>query len=318
MRQKSLIGSLLLVFGLVNLFGTSTLAAPGSTLRTGYTAHTTASSWKAEPEECAFLTLINQYRINNGLSALTISKTLSAAAEDHSIDMGMNNYFSHTLSDGTTWSQNIANHGYPTNTSRAENIAAGRESAAGVFDQWKNSPPHNANMLSSKYSAIGIGRAQITGSTYTWYWTNTFGSKVDQAYTCSQNQSASTLNMKGGGRSSSSTSSLLAFDGDLGTAWYTTKSTPPRTAYIFFDLGSSKNISKISWYFSQNGSADSFKVEISTDKSTWTTVTNRSSANAGTWQTSAVNQSAQYVRFYFNNPNQDAVLGYLAEVKMYP
>ncbi len=318
MKQKTLIGTLLLVVGLVNLFGASTLAAPGSTTEVTSSTHTTASSWKAEPEECAFLTLINQYRVDNGLSALTISKTLSAAAEDHSIDMGKNNYFSHTLADGTTWSQNIANHGYPSNTSRAENIAAGRESAAGVFDQWKNSPGHNANMLSSTYKAIGIGRAQKSGSRYTWYWTNTFGSKVDQAYTCSGNQSASTLDIKVGGRSSSSTSSLLAFDGDLGTSWYTTKSTPPRTAYIYFDLGSSKNLSKISWYFSQNGSADSFKVEISSDKKSWTTLTTRTSAKAGTWQSSSVNKSARYVRFYFNNPNQDAVLGYLAEVKIYP
>jgi hypothetical protein len=30
-----------------------------------------------------------------------------------------------------------------------------------------------------------------------------------------------------------------------------------------------------------------------------------------------VGQSARYVRFYFKNPNDDAVVGYLAEVKIY-
>jgi uncharacterized protein YkwD len=282
-----------------------------------------AVSWTAEPEECAFLGLINQYRKDNGLGTLTISVTLSAAAEYHSTDMAQKNYFSHTLADGTTWSQNIANFGYPSDTARAENIAAGRATAAEVFQQWKTSPGHNANMLNATFKAIGIGRAAgLPTSTYKWYWTNTFGSRVDQPYVCSDQPTggeppaSGQLTIVGGGRTSSSTKSTLAFDGDPNTSWYTTTLTPPRTAYVYFDLGAVKSIGQVQWLFSKSGSADAFEIQISADQSTWQTIYSGSNAGAGTWQTLKVSGKAQYVRFWFKNPNRDRVLGYLAEVRL--
>jgi uncharacterized protein YkwD len=138
----------------------------------------------ATGEELVFLGLINDYRAQNGLAPLVLTQTLGAAAEHHSIDMAENNYFSHTLSDGTTWSQNISNHGYTFNTYRAENIAAGNSSASNTFIQWKNSAGHNANMLNVNYRAIGIGYAYEQSSTYDHYWTTVFGGVVD-AEACS-------------------------------------------------------------------------------------------------------------------------------------
>jgi uncharacterized protein YkwD len=159
-------------------------AAPGEPGTSTVTAAITAANYTPEAEECAMLTKINAYRTANGKSALKLSRTLSAAAEHHSQDMATKNYFSHTLSGGVTWSQNITNHGYPTTTARAENIAAGHASATDTFTQWKNSASHNTNMLSSTSNAIGIGRAYGSTSTYTWYWTTTFGSTVDGTVSC--------------------------------------------------------------------------------------------------------------------------------------
>src|SRR6187431_1986706 len=82
-----------------------------------------------DAEEAAFLGLINQYRAQNGLGALQLSGKLSAAANFHSWEMAEYNYFNHTLRNGVTWSQNIANFGYTANTYRAENIAAGYPTA---------------------------------------------------------------------------------------------------------------------------------------------------------------------------------------------
>jgi uncharacterized protein YkwD len=280
--------------------------------------------WIADTEECRFLGLINQYRKENGLSTLTISLTLSASAEFHSLNMATLGYFSHTLLDGTTWAQNIANFGYPSDTSRAENIAAGRATAEEVFQQWKGSPSHNANMLGAKFNAIGIGRAPgLPISPYKWYWTTTFGSKVDVPYTCPNGTGNTTDNpgallvISGGGRTSTSTASTFAYDGDPSTSWYTLSTTPPRSAYVYVDLGSAKTIGQLQWLFSKNGSADSFKIQISSDKLTWSTLTTRTTAKAGTWQTLKVGKKARYVRFSFDNPNKDAVLGYLAEIKLY-
>ena len=303
----------------------SSFAAAGAAPQGGARlADSRSAAWSAEPVECEFLGLINQHRKNNGLGSLTISLTLSAAAEFHSADMAKNGYFSHTLFDGTTWQQNIANHGYPTDSSRGENIAAGRDTAAGVFDQWLNSPDHNKNMLSAKFNAIGIGRVKLDGSQYTYYWTNTFGSRVDKAYTCSGQPSTgggekpgSQLTITGGGRTSNSTNSQVVYDGKTGTFWYTTGKGTPSSAYVYVDLGASKSIGKIEWLFSKSGSADSYKIQLSNDKTNWSTVSSQSNGKSGTWYTKKVGKKARYVRIYFNNPNKDKVLGYLAEVKVY-
>lgn len=294
-------------------------AAPAPAVR----ASSPSLAWSAESEECKFLTIINDYRSKNGLGKLTISLTLADAAEFHSKDMAVNGYFSHTLSDGSTWAQNIKNFGYPQDTARAENIAAGRGAAADVFQQWKNSPGHNANMLSPKFNAIGIGRYTLTGSQYTHYWTNTFGSVVDKSYACNTDSTGggepggTTLLFAGGGRTRSSTSSMLAYDGTTDTTWNTTSTAIPRAAYVYFDLGVVKPISKVAWVFSKNGGADSYKVQVSTDKVNWTTITNRKGAYVGQWRSKSWTGKARYVRFYFENPNKDLVLGYLGEVRVY-
>jgi uncharacterized protein YkwD len=64
---------------------------------------------------------------------------------------------------------------YCFDTWMGENIAAGYSTASDIFTAWKNSPDHNANMLSSNYVAMGISRVYIAGSPYGWYWANDFG-----------------------------------------------------------------------------------------------------------------------------------------------
>ena len=143
-------------------------------------APTTVGDYCADGEENAFLGLINQYRAANGLGALVHTQTLAAAAEHHSVDMATNTYFSHTLLDGTSVAQNLANHGYSDGSTWGENIAAGNASAAATFEQWRTSPPHNANMLNPSFGAIGIGRASGS-SGYGTYWTTVFGATSDGA-----------------------------------------------------------------------------------------------------------------------------------------
>jgi len=159
-------------------------AAPGSPVSVDGLAAISASQYSPDSQECAMLKLINDWRKQNGKTALRLSRTLGAAAEHHSVEMTTYNYFSHTMRNGVTWSQNITKHGYPTGTYRAENIARGNSTAAKTFTQWKNSSGHNANMLSSSYKAIGIGRSYGKNATYNWYWTSTFGSVTDHTITC--------------------------------------------------------------------------------------------------------------------------------------
>ncbi|HSP56406.1 MAG TPA: CAP domain-containing protein, partial [Dehalococcoidia bacterium] len=122
-----------------------------------------------------FLTLINQYRAENGRTPLQLNIQLSAAADWMSADLGANDYFSHIDSLGRDPGQRARDYGYYGGV--GENIAAGMaySSAQGVFNGWKNSPGHNANMLGSSYRVIGIGRDFVPNSPYGVYWTTDFG-----------------------------------------------------------------------------------------------------------------------------------------------
>lgn len=136
------------------------------------------SEYCADAEEQTVLTLINDYRQQNGLQPLVLSQSLGATADHHSGDMGTNNYFSHTRLDGGGVGDSLREHGY-TDGTYGENIAAGVETAADAFAMWQGSASHNANMLQSNFGAIGIGRAYQAGSGYGWYWTTVFGGTPD-------------------------------------------------------------------------------------------------------------------------------------------
>ena len=143
-----------------------------------------------DSEEWAFLTLINNYRAQNGLSALQVDVDLENSAQWMSNDMASNNYFSHTDSLGRSPGARLAAFGY-TYYPWGENLAAGFSDAQDAFNGWLNACDpdasgnctyaHRANMLGSGYNAIGIARAYSASSTYGWYWTTDFGGVVEQA-----------------------------------------------------------------------------------------------------------------------------------------
>jgi uncharacterized protein YkwD len=128
-----------------------------------------------DSEEQAFLSLINAYRAQNGLGALAMQGQLGQAAEAHSQDLADHNRTGHTGSDGSGPQQRIERAGYDWSW-WGENVFWGDASAQGAFNWWKNSPTHNANMLSPNFTEIGVGRAYNAASTYDWYWTTDFGS----------------------------------------------------------------------------------------------------------------------------------------------
>lgn len=144
----------------------------------------TAAGYRPSGQECAFLSLINTYRKQNGVGALSMTRTLGASAEHHSVDMSRTGVVSHTMSNGVSWSQNMSNHGYTYSTARGENIAAGNYAAQDTFNQWRRSSGHNANMLNRNFKAIGIGQVSNANSRYGTYWTTVFGGVVDKTIGC--------------------------------------------------------------------------------------------------------------------------------------
>lgn len=92
---------------------------------------------------------------------------LEDAAIRHARDMATHIHFDHKGTDGSTMSQRVTDAGY-TWSAVAENIASGQTSIKAVVQDWKGSPGHCANMMSSKFTEIGA--AEKNG-----YWVQAFG-----------------------------------------------------------------------------------------------------------------------------------------------
>ncbi|KAG2889079.1 hypothetical protein PC117_g24770, partial [Phytophthora cactorum] len=142
--------------------------------RTLQAKYTSTSQYAA-----SMLASVNAQRAAQGLPALCMNAKLMAASMRHSTDMAVNNFMSHTGSDGSTMSMRVTAAGYKW-TRVAENVAAGQSSVAAVMTSWMNSPGHRANILGD-YTMFGTAYAYNIGSTYKHYWTQNFGKGSTEA-----------------------------------------------------------------------------------------------------------------------------------------
>jgi len=130
-------------------------------------------------KEQALLQMVNEYRQDNGLGNLVPSTRLNAAADWFANDMASKGYFpdDHIDSLGRNPTQRGAAFGYPWGV--GENLGAGGifDNPQAIFNAWKSSPGHNANMLGSSYEMIGIA-ADTSQSAYTWYWVLDLGTAL--------------------------------------------------------------------------------------------------------------------------------------------
>lgn len=112
--------------------------------------------------------LVNAERAKHGLAALTLSADLCEKARIKSRDMAVNRYFSH----------NSPTYGTPFEMMKAlgvnyrsagENIAMGYADPVAVVTAWMNSQGHRENILSAKYTTLGVGYVSDGN-----YWTQWF------------------------------------------------------------------------------------------------------------------------------------------------
>lgn len=136
-----------------------------------------------DPEEAKFLTLINNYRQQNGAGALIPSLNLTRASAWLTHDMSVNSYLDHTDKSGRAFDVRITDCGYSASGNVGENIlyaGGGSATTTGTADkafaQWKSSPGHDQNMKDPSYRSIGIAR-EWNGSRMTW--TTDFGGSDD-------------------------------------------------------------------------------------------------------------------------------------------
>lgn len=131
-----------------------TYSLPGTGTQTPSTGDSTEASAKVQE----VLRLVNMYRAQNGLAALTLSDKLCELATLKAEDMVANGYFDHTSPTYGSPFEMMRQFGV-TYSSAGENIAYGQRTPEEVMDAWMNSPGHRANILGESYTEIGIGIA---------------------------------------------------------------------------------------------------------------------------------------------------------------
>ncbi|MBD2604851.1 pre-peptidase C-terminal domain-containing protein [Scytonema hofmannii FACHB-248] len=124
------------------------------------------------------LELTNAQRLQAGAVPLTLNSKLNNAAQAHSEDMALHDFFNHKGSNGSSIGDRALASGYQFSR-LGENIAAGYATPEDVVQGWLNSPGHRANILNPSYREIGIGYYYLANDTgninHRYYWTQDFG-----------------------------------------------------------------------------------------------------------------------------------------------
>jgi uncharacterized protein YkwD len=119
---------------------------------------------------CEVMELINNERRQRGLAELKESKACRDLAEAHSLDMAMDNFFSHTSPTYGSFSTRAQLFGLPG--AKAENIfMASRPSASLAVQTWMGSTGHRNNILNPRYSNTGVG---VSFGNNRYYFTQCF------------------------------------------------------------------------------------------------------------------------------------------------
>jgi len=117
--------------------------------------------------------LINSARAQAGLPGLGVTVQLAAAAQGHSIDMACHGLISHTGSDGSSVHDRVVAAGY--SPSYSSEIIYGSGYPQTALDWWMNDQIHRDEILSSRYTEMGVGYAYMADSAK-GYYTVDFGS----------------------------------------------------------------------------------------------------------------------------------------------
>lgn len=124
-------------------------------------------------EEQSLIALVNGYRAQHGLVRLTTNAVLNRTAAWMVEDLSSHGIFSHTDSLGRPFYVRAKDCGYAM--PGGENLSGGtiKDTGALAFDQFRNSPAHDAIMLSPEFREIGVARTH--GGPLGWYWAVEFG-----------------------------------------------------------------------------------------------------------------------------------------------
>lgn len=105
---------------------------------------------------------------------LELNTLLGNAALVHSRDMADHGYMDHTGRDGSSPADRITRTGYKWRMV-GENLASGIMTPDDAVAGWLQSPHHCANLMTARFSEMGIAFAVNPSTDAGVYWTQTFG-----------------------------------------------------------------------------------------------------------------------------------------------
>jgi len=111
----------------------------------------------ATPQAQELVREINKIRIANKLPTLVEDKRLNQSANKKAKDMVSKNYWSHKDPQGKMSWDIIKKSGYNYDYA-GENLANKYDDKTSL-SEWMKSPKHKENILNSKYTDIGVGKA---------------------------------------------------------------------------------------------------------------------------------------------------------------
>lgn len=104
---------------------------------------------------------------------MELSATLSEVALAHARDMAAHGNLDHRGSNGSRPEERVTLAGYAWEAT-GENIAAGQRDPQAVVSHWLDSADHCANIMSPKFTQLGVGYAVDTHGSGQSYWVQVF------------------------------------------------------------------------------------------------------------------------------------------------
>ena len=113
------------------------------------------------------LAIQRQGRRNHGLGPVAIDPSLEDAARNQVMAMARADKLSHEV--GGNFTARLDGAGFTKNAA-VENVSAGYHTLAEAFSGWRQSKPHNENMLNPRMRRMGIATAYAPASKYKVFW----------------------------------------------------------------------------------------------------------------------------------------------------
>ncbi|WP_010650100.1 CAP domain-containing protein [Oceanobacillus massiliensis] len=141
-HENNTVTAIQIISGELEKQKTSYFADPDQSLKEGF--------------EYQLFDLTNAARVNHGLTVLNWEEPLRKTARDHSTDMAVNHYFSHTNPEGQSPFDRMAEDAISFRIA-GENLAAGQSSSIFAHEGLMNSLGHRENKLKKEYEALAVG-----------------------------------------------------------------------------------------------------------------------------------------------------------------